>query len=335
MFRFEHPLWLLALLLVPLIWWLGMRLDKWRRELWSGLGGELARQRLSTDLSGGGARFVRWSHLLAPAFFVLALANPQIAGKTEALQGERLDVIVALDISRSMNCADVPPSRLSQAREFARKLLDGLPGNRVGIIAVAGQAETLSPLTDDFGALRLVLDNLSTEQAAQQGTALGEALRTAANLTDLTDETLPTVVLVTDGENHEPGAERAAEQAQKAGIQILTVGVGSAQGAPVPDPAGGYKKTPDGDGPVISRMDPQMLSDLAKAGGGVYFPLENVSQASEAVLEHLSGLARHRFSSIAFRQYASYFQWPLLLGLLALVLPYLVPMLQQKFRRRA
>ncbi len=145
MFRFEHPLWLLALLLVPLIWWLGMRLDKWRRELWSGLGGELARQRLSTDLSGGGARFVRWSHLLAPAFFVLALANPQIAGKTEALQGERLDVIVALDISRSMNCADVPPSRLSQAREFARKLLDGLPGNRVGIIAVAGPAETLSP----------------------------------------------------------------------------------------------------------------------------------------------------------------------------------------------
>ncbi len=333
LFRFEHPLWLLALIAVPLAWWLGVRLDRWRALIWSGLGGASARQRLTTNLTTGSAVLQRHANLIALFFFVLALANPQTAGEREPMLGERFEVIIAIDISRSMNCTDAPPSRLSQAREFARKLLDRLPGNRVGLIAVAGDAQTLMPLTDDFGALRLVLDNLSTDQAAQQGTALGEALRLSKNLAALSGEALPAVVLVSDGEDHEPGAERAAEEARKAGIQLLTVGVGSPQGAPVPEPQGGYKKMPDGDGPVISRMDPEMLSGLAKAGGGTYFPLENVSQTTEAVMDHLSGLARHSYTAVGLHRHKSHFQWPLALGLLALSLPIWWPLLPKLFRR--
>lgn len=331
LFRFEFPLWLLGLLSLPLFWLLRQNVARWRARTWDALGGPPTRQRLVDPVAERheAARFV-WT-LVGLAFCFLALANPQASGDREPVRSEGLDVLLAIDVSRSMNCADVPPNRMALAREFARKLLDRLSGDRVGLITVAGRAELAMPLTDDYASLRMLLDNLTPDQAALQGTALGEALRVARTSAEFSGGPSPAIVLISDGENHEGDAESEAAAAKAAGLLVITVGVGSAQGAPVPEQGGGYKTLADGS-PVISRMDPQMLAQIAQAGGGTFLPLENVSGAASAVMERLSVLERHGFESLVYRNYRSFYQWCLALGLLALAVGWMGPL--ALFRRK-
>jgi Ca-activated chloride channel homolog len=229
----------------------------------------------------------------------LAAAGPRWGLESVQETGVAADLVLALDVSRSMLAADVAPDRLEQQRALARRILRDLPGDRIGLVVFAGRPFTLSPITGDRSALHLHLDALDPDVVSHGGSALGLAVRQAAELArGIDDGRRPVVVLVSDGE---PTDERdavvtAADRAARQGVTIHTVGVGTPQGAPVPARPGpdgrsaGYTRGPDGE-VYVSRLDEALLRDIASRTGGRYFRLGDPG-ASDALLRELRGLER-------------------------------------------
>ncbi len=327
MFRFESPSFLLLLPLLALLglaaWYQLGRIAR-RREvlaeaaLLPGLGmtaGSMMRRRKQTLVALGA--LVLWA---------VALANPQYGTRTRLAATRTTEVLIALDISQSMLAEDVRPDRLSRAQLFLEDLLRQLAGERVGLVLFAGQAYLQMPLTTDYGAALDLIQGAAPDKATTQGTniaaALGMAQRVLIRPVPADAPPPPParrlVVVVSDGENHEPGATQAAEVLADAGLRVVTVGVGTAAGAPVPSEApgtGGLHRDEDGE-PVVSRFDPAALRALADEGGGRYFDLSAgaTSVAGEVARyidsENLGGGVEERFE-----ERASYYQLLVLLGL--------------------
>lgn len=229
----------------------------------------------------------------------LAAAGPRWGLETIEEGGVAADIVLALDVSRSMLARDVAPDRMEQQRILGRRILRDLPGDRIGLVAFAGRAYALTPLTGDHGAIHLYLDALDPDIVSQGGSSLSSALRQAADLArGPHDVGAGTVVLVSDGEalEDEDSVLRAADRAGRLGITIHTVGVGTSQGAPVParptadGRAAGYVRGPDGE-IVVSRLDEDLLRDVARRAGGRYFRLGEAG-STDALVRTLRGLDR-------------------------------------------
>ncbi|WP_456440345.1 VWA domain-containing protein, partial [Caldithrix abyssi] len=171
--------------------------------------------------------------ILSYAFFVIALADPQIGTRLEEVKREGVDIIVALDVSNSMLAEDIKPSRLEKARHELDNFIDLLQGDRIGLIAFAGMAHLVCPLTLDYGAAKLFLQMMDTDLIPVQGTALEDAIRTAMRSFNQKERKHKVLILITDGEDHEGDPVKAAEEAAKEGIIIYTIGIGSPQGVPI------------------------------------------------------------------------------------------------------
>ena len=268
----------------------------------------------------------KWRYLFgvgALACWLVALANPQFGTRTRTAEVKSTEVIVALDISESMLTEDVRPSRLDRAQNFLLDLLDALDGERVGLVLFAGQAYVQVPLTSDYGAVKLLVRAANPAQAPTQGTHFAAAVALARRVLapDPEEASAPVrrvVVLVSDGENHEPLAEEALRDAHAAGLTLHAVGVGTAEGGLVPARGGGrnaYKRGPGGE-PVESRFDGEALRALAEAGGGRYYDLNvdafGVAGAvARAVAEGGDGVGGEE----VFTEAASYYQVALVAGL--------------------
>ena len=330
MLRFESPAYLYLVPLLLLLgglayWWLGRLSAKHARladaALLPGLGvgpEVLPRRRLRALAA-----------VLAAVLWVVALANPQFGTRTRLAEARSTELVIALDISRSMLVADVEPSRLQRARLFLTDLLAELSGERVGLILYAGRAYLQMPLTNDYAAAVNVLRSANPEQAPTQGTNLAAALGLSQRLLirpQPEDAPPPpprrrVVLVVSDGENHEPGAVAAAETAATAGIRTLTVGVGTAEGALVPssDPRDrGIARDEDNE-PVVSRFDAAALREVADAGEGRYYALQgSTRQLAAEVAAYLDGASLGGTVEERFEEKASYYQLFVALGLLAL-----------------
>lgn len=237
---------------------------------------------------------------------VLALARPQWGFKTEATEWKGLDVVVALDVSNSMNTEDVIPSRMRRARKIGRALLDRIHGDRVGLVLFAGQAQLASPLTTDTDFVRETLDSVDSKWMVAQGTDLGKAMDMSRQALERGGESEPqkaqsgvknrVVLVITDGEDLEKGAEAAADKLLENGIALLVVGVGTEAGAPIPirDERGvlhGYKKDAKGE-PVVSRMDRATLESIATRAKGKFWSAGNQEQEVAEVMSALDGFQR-------------------------------------------
>ena len=301
------------------VWWQFGRLAR-RRD-------RLADADLLADLTSGPpwARR-RWRYLLgvgALACWVVALADPQFGTRARTAEVRSTEVVVALDISESMRTEDVRPSRLDRAQNFLLDFLDALDGERVGLILFAGQAYVQVPLTSDYGAVKLLVRSANPEQAATQGTNLDAAVTLARRLLapDPGEEGAPVrrvVVLVSDGENHEPLAEEALREANATGLTLHAVGVGTEEGGLVPARGGmrgAYKRGPGGE-PVRSRFDGEALRALADAGGGRYYDLNaNAFGVAGAVARAVAEGDAGSGGEERFVEAASYYQLALALGL--------------------
>lgn len=233
----------------------------------------------------------------AAAALGLAAAGPRWGIESVEERASAADVVLALDVSKSMLARDVAPNRLERERVLARRLLRELGGDRIGLVAFSGRAYVLSPMTVDHSALQLYLDALDPEIVSQGGSSIASAIRQATDLArGPQDAGRGAVVLVTDGEalEEESGVLEAADRAARVGITIHTVGVGTESGAPVPDVdatgAGGYKRGPDGE-IVVSRLNETLLRDVARRAGGRYVRLDEAG-STEAVVAALRGLDR-------------------------------------------
>jgi len=272
--------------------------------------------------------------VLAAAMVFLALARPRWGETEEELHVKGLDLVIALDLSRSMLAEDLAPSRLVVARAIAREIARKLPSDRVGLVGFAGTAATLCPLTLDRGALALYLDAADPSLFSAQGTDLGAAIDEARRLFARHARARKVLVILSDGEDLEGHGVEAARRAADEGITVYAVGVGTSRGAPVPefDDAGrlvGYEKR---HGKVVtSRLDEATLAEIARAGGGAYARATGFGEGVDRVVEALSRLQRSDLGATLPRRRAERYRWPLAA---AFVLAALEAMLVDRRRRR-
>jgi Ca-activated chloride channel family protein len=262
---------------------------------------------------------------LAVVFLVLALANPQIGKSYEKVKREGVDLMIAVDISQSMLAEDETPNRLDRSRQFISRLIDRLTGDRIGMILFAGNAYLQVPLTSDYAAAKTFLRTISPELAATQGTAIGEAIRLADEAFDRTERKHAVMLIISDGENHEGDAIQAAQEAQEKGMIIHTMGIGSAEGAPIPIYQGnrrvGYKQDRQGS-IVYTKLNEAMLEEVATTGGGSYLKLGNGQGELNDILDELASMEQKEYEEHAYSDYEDQFQWLLLVALFFLVVEF-------------
>lgn len=326
-FRFEHPEYFWALLVIPLLAVLFIWMVAWRKRAFRRFGEHDLMQRLVPARSGVRSIFKFMVLCLVYLFLVIGLANPQIGSKL--VEGERkgIDIMVALDVSNSMLAQDIQPNRLERARQALSKLIDKLGNDRIGIVVFAGNAYVQLPITTDHAAAKMFLSTINTNVVPTQGTSIGEAVELASKSFD-NDKHSRVIVVITDGENHEEGAIKTTKKVAEQGINVYTIGMGLTEGTPIPeyDRYGrqtGYKKDRQGN-TVVTRLNEPMLRDIAAAGNGVYVRANNTKAGLNKVFDEVNKLEKAEFESKMFSDYESRFQYFIAVALILLLFELLI-----------
>ena len=327
MIRFAHIEYLYALLAVPvfiLIFWL---YKNWKRKAKKRLGDENVVRSLMPNASPVKPGLKFFLIILAYVFLVIGIADPQIGSKLEKVKREGIDIYLALDVSNSMLAEDIKPNRLERAKMAISNLIDKLEGDRIGIIIFAGRAYKQLPLTTDYSAARLFLSVVDTKIVPSQGTAIGAAIKMATESFDNSKHN-KAIVVITDGENHEDNAVAAAKAAAEKGIKVFTIGMGLPEGAPIPvyDNYGnriGFKKDRQGK-TVITKLDENMLRQIAAAGNGSYVRANNTATGLKKIFNDISQIQKKEIETKQFTNYRHRFQIYLFIAVLLLILEILI-----------
>lgn len=319
MLAFQHPdyLYLLFLLLPFAIAYAAWR--RWRHARLHRMGDPRLVMAQFKDFRKGKAdrRFLFCS--IAFALTVLAAANLRRPGGASQTQIKGVDVMIALDVSKSMLATDVSPSRLIRARQFIERLLAQMGNNRAGLIVFAGRAYQQVPLTTDFSVLRMMLQSAGPQMVPAQGTVISDAIELAQEGFPKNEKKYRALILISDGEDHEEKAISSAKKAASEGLIIHTVGVGSPQGTTIPDPETRSVKLDERGAPVISKLNEKMLRDISNAANGTYTLLQNPDAAAGVINAALERMEQQDMGTMQYTNYNSYFQWFLLPALICLV----------------
>ena len=317
----------LLLLLVPLFLLLLAFLSNliWKKKVRKRMGDEKLVRALSPGYSPARFNIRQALLLLAFAAGIIAAMNPRRPGGDVEETRKGIDVAIALDVSRSMLAEDLPPNRLERAKQFIRKLMDEMPDDRIALVLFAGKAYLQMPLTIDHGAAAMFVSSSSTASVPQQGTVIGEALEMSANAFDPREARFKTIILISDGEDHDEEASSVAGELADQGIMINTIGIGSPQGSTIPDPlTGGLKKDETGT-PVVSMLNEAVLIELAKETNGTYVRLEGTDEAVSAIRGQLANIERTAFTDMSRMNFVTYYMWFALAMLVLLVVEPFIP----------
>ena len=323
MYRFEHIEYLHLLWAIPVLIIGFMVYKSWQKKAQKQWGDKSLFDEMSTARS----EFKPWLKVfyvsLAIAFLAFGLANPQVGTKTETVKRQGVDLVFALDVSASMLAEDVTPSRLEKAKYLIAKSLDELGGDRVGIIAYAGKAYPLLPITTDYSAARLALQSASPDFIPTPGTALDQALDYSLNYFDKESPASKVLVIMSDGEDHEENWENQVALLKERGIKVIAMGLGTPKGAPIPQKTGsqvvGFKKDENGE-VVITRLNEDILKQITQQTEGKYVLGSNTNLAVSALTETLNGLTKADIEERIFTDYEDQFQWFLAIALILLTL---------------
>ena len=334
MFRFLSTDILFGLLLVPALGAFFWGTRQARERALAQFGDLALVQKLSATLSRRARAAKSVLMLLGVAFLILALARPQFGTRVETVTSQGQDVMVALDVSRSMLAEDVAPNRLERARLEIMRILQRLDGDRIGLVAFAGNAFVQSPLTVDYGAAALFLNAMDTDLIPIQGTNLGEALTVALDAFEEGTRDFRVLIVVTDGEDHEGEIEGALERARDEGVQIHTVGIGSLDGVPIPEfTASGERSgfVRDEQGAVVTtRLDESTLEHVAEATGGRYFPALGPGANLDPLVEEVTGAGGRELEAREITLFDEQFQIFLGFALVLLLVEGLIPERRRK-----
>ena len=260
---------------------------------------------------------------LAVSCFVVALVNPKIGTKLETVKREGVDIVFALDVSKSMLAEDMAPSRLDKAKQLTNQIINTLVSDRVGIIAYAGKAIPQLPITTDYGAAKMFLQNMNTDILSSQGTAIDEAINLSKSYYNDNEQTNRVLIILSDGEDHNDASTDVAKEAAQEGIKIFTIGVGTEKGGPIPIKRNGitlrYKKDSN-EGVVITKLDKETLIDIANNGNGMFIDGKNTQDVVKSVSNILQKMDKKEFEAKEFADFKDQFQWFLGLGLFFLIL---------------
>lgn len=330
-----YLLWLLLIIpaLAGGIWWYRQRLQEKRAKFFND---ELF-ESLRRGFWSMGSRIKTVSLLLALAFLVLAVAGPKVGTQVKEVKRQGVDLLIALDLSASMNAEDVKPSRLEKAKYEITRLIDRLKGDRAGLIVFTGEAYLQSPMTLDYSALRLFLNIAETDQMPSSTTDFSSAmevgLRAYSSLEEdqnTSSQAAKVMLIISDGENHGEAYSSALDELASNNISVYTLGIGTRSGATIPlynDRTGtltGYKR--DNSGKVItSRLEPDVLRDIAQNGNGEYYEIQAGSDGIDSFLARIDELEQGEFASQEYADFKNQYQLMALIGLGLLVVSFVVP----------
>ena len=316
-YRFLYLLLLVPLFLVGYGVWRHLRTRRIRK-----FGDEALVKALMPSWSGskGWVKMILFS--LAFAFFVIGLARPQIGAKLAEHKTRGAEIVICLDVSNSMLAEDYSPNRLDRAKLAISRLTDRLKDDRIGLILFAGTSFVQLPVTTDYVSAKMFLGSIDTGSVPVQGTAMGDAIFTAIRSFSAQSEKSRVIIVISDGENHEDDPVAAAKEAAENGIRVYTVGVGSADGQPIPF-EGGLMKDKDGE-IVVTRLDEETLRKVAEAGNGAYVHAGGDEFGLNPIIEDVRRMEDEEFGSVVFEEYDEQFRYFFGIALFLLVIEMLI-----------
>ncbi len=327
MFELEEKIYFYLFLLLPIVLVVFLWLSVWKKKKQH----EFASNKLLYRLTPEKSKFkpvlklVFW--LLTLASITIALVNPKFGTKLETVKREGVDIVFAVDVSKSMLAEDIAPNRIEKSKQLVTQIVNNLASDRVGIIAYAGQAYPQLPITTDYAAAKMFLQNMNTDMLSSQGTAIADAIEMATTYYNDEEQTNRILVIISDGEDHSDNAVAAASLAATKGIKIFTIGVGKTSGGPIPIKRNGivesYKKDKDGE-TVVTKLNETVLNEIATNANGFYVNGTNTQQVVDEVKERLLEMDKKEFETKQYTEFNHQFQWFLGLALLFLCIDILV-----------
>ena len=323
MFQLEEDIWFWLLLIQLGMLLLFLWTQLWKKRTKRKFSDLKLLKRLSPDQSlfKSVLKFITLS--LGFICLIIALVNPKIGTSLQTVKREGVDIVFAIDVSKSMLAEDIAPNRLEKAKQLTNQIINNLVSDRVGIIAYAAKAVPQLPITTDYSAAKMFLQNMNTDMLSSQGTAIDEAIQLSRSYYNDEEQTNRVLVIISDGEDHNNLSLDVAEAAAKEGIKIFTIGVGTEKGGPIPIKRNGivmsYKKDQN-DATVITKLNKKTLSEIADEANGTYVDGKNTSDVIETVGEILNKMDKKEFEAKEFAEFKDQFQWFLGLGLFFLIL---------------
>jgi Ca-activated chloride channel homolog len=337
MIQIENKYFLLASLLIPvfiIVYWF---MNRWRKNALKSYGDPKVIEQLfpSVSKTKRTSKFILFN--VAFLLLIIGIANPQVGTKLEEVKHNGADLMICIDVSNSMRAEDLLPSRLEKAKLAVSKLIDKLNGDRIGVIVFAGEAYVQLPITTDYAAAKLFLENINTDMVSSQGTAIGAAIDMAVESFGKDEGKNKAIFIMTDGENHEDDAVTSAKAATEKGIFVHTIGMGSPDGSPIPLYRGsvnaGFRKDKEGN-TVITKLNELMLQEIAAAGNGVYVRASNADVGLNNLLNAIEKLEKKEYESKLYGDFEDRFQWFIAPALLLLLIELLISERKNKLVER-
>ncbi len=323
MYELEEKGYLYLLFVIPLLVLLFLYVQYWKRKKQRAFGDLNLIQKLSPEKSVFKPILKISVLLLALTSLIIGLVNPKMGTKIETVKREGIDIVFAIDVSKSMLAEDVAPNRLEKSKQLVSQLINQLGSDRIGIIAYSGSAFPVLPITTDYSVAKMFLQGMNTTMISSQGTSLDEAINLAATtFFDKKDKTNKLLILISDGEDHSENAEDAASEAQKLGLKIITIGVGSEKGGPIPLKRNGivdsFQRDKNGE-VVITKRNAEILTKIGKNSKG-YVDGNNTKNVLDFVKNTLDNIQKTEFEGMQTANFQSQFQWFLGFGFFLLLL---------------
>ena len=312
MIRFANSEYLWGLLIIPFFVLLFLMVSNWKKHALIALGDRKVVDSMIPEVSFSRpwVKFILF--MVAYSFLILAAADPQIGSKIEEEKKKGADLMILLDVSNSMLSEDMTPNRLESAKQAIDQLVDKLHSDRLGIIVFAGEAYVQLPMTTDYSAAKLFLNTINPGMVPTQGTAIGAAIDMGMKSFDFKDGTGKAMIIITDGENHEDDAVVAAKEAAGKDVMVNVIGMGSANGSPIPIYQNGKQvgfHTDSAGHTVISKLDETMCKEITAAGQGAYVRATNANVGLNIIMDQISKVQRKTYDSKSFKDFEDRFQF--------------------------
>ncbi len=310
MFRFANPEYLYLLFILPVLVVGFILLNMQKLKSVKKLGDLKLIKRLMPELSLKRSYLKFWLIFAVIVFGIIVAARPQFGTKIEKVDKKGIELVIAIDVSNSMLARDVNPDRLSKAKQILTRIIDERKNDKVAIVVFAGEAYVQLPMTSDIQSAKIFLENIDPSLVPVQGTVIGSAINIAMNSFTNDKEVDKSIILITDGEDHEDNGVQLAEQAASAGIQINVVGVGTPEGSPIPMSATSNEMKKDNEGNiVVTKLNEDMCKQIAQAGKGMYVRADNSNNALKSLQAELDKLQKKNVEGSAYSEYDEKFQF--------------------------
>jgi Ca-activated chloride channel family protein len=323
MYQIEEPIYFYYFAIIPAVIVLFLLAFWWKKRAQKKFTDRALLEKLAPNTSTFKAILKLTFLIIGISFLVISLVNPKMGTKLKTVKREGVDVVFALDVSKSMLAEDIAPNRLEKAKQIITKIIDKLGSDRVGIIIYAGNAYPLLPITTDHAAAKMFLQNAGPDLVSSQGTAINEALNLAKTYYNNDEQTNRFLIIISDGEDHQEETKQVAQDMSKEGVKVYTIGVGTEKGGPIPIKVNGsllgYKKDQKGE-TVITQRKPAVLEAVANAAGGRYLDGNKTKKPVDFIEELIANAQKNEFETKQFSDYKDQFQWFIGLGILFLLI---------------